>query len=398
MAVPASGMLSGLNLYAAPIPCQYGQTVLVSGCACDGVAMPKYLTATFTGVLSALGSQTLTWNSSTSRWESTEISSLGICDIVSVFIYCESRFGYWNMLIYGRSEGLSADMTLVGCSPFSLSRLSIPTPSLWPCSGAFDVTVTGNTPIVRSGGGSHEDYSLAVYTGWMLSGLRLFAAADCNPDGGYVSGSSCYPAGLLPKYLWATVFVDGAISCDSILLTWNATLNNTWQSAVLPAGCCVKLTSGTFLRAACVSPDSVLQAVSVCTEFDTYTLASSEFNFDPIYSSTSDFSGFPAIAISCGTFGTAKTIKIVITTVPISSSYPFDPPSALTSGVRAMFRLATLASGMYSGSILSGMLSGRRLYVAERDPCCDGGPLFSGFPTSGVSSGITSGITTGGGA
>jgi len=97
----------------------------------------------------------------------------------------------------------------------------------------------------------------------------------------------------------------------------------------------------------------------------------------------SDFSGFAFWTLNCG----VASITITITSVPATNSYPFDPPSGIVSGVRAMFRLATIASGMYSGSILSGMLSGRRLYVAELDPCCDGGPLFSGFPTSGITSG-----------
>ena len=70
----------------------------------------------------------------------------------------------------------------------------------------------------------------------------------------------------------------------------------------------------------------------------------------------------------------------------VTSGHPFNSPtSGLPSGnSRAMYRLATLASGLYSGALMSGMLSGRRLYAAERDPCCDGGPVVS-------SGGLTSG-------
>ena len=135
-----------------------------------------------------------------------------------------------------------------------------------PAAGTWTASVTYSCSL-DSGTVTHQDYWLAVYTGWMLSGKRLFAAADCIGD----------TAGI--------------------------------QS--------------------------------------------------------------------------------------VTSGHPFDSP---TSGVpsgnsRAMYRLATLASGMYSGSMLSGMLSGRRLYAAERDPCCDGGP-FAPVVNSGIASGDGGGEAT----
>jgi hypothetical protein len=209
----------------------------------------------------------------------------------------------------------------------------------------------------------------------------LFAAADCNPDKGYVS-PACFDAGNYPYYVWATVNLSGGIVQGSYRLTWNPSLGTYggWRSDTIPDGCF----TGATISLVCGS----IQVDYLSTPY----IVAWTGSYDPMYM-VSDFSGFAFWTLNCG----VASIKITITSVP-STNYPFDPPSGIVSGVRAMFRLATIASGMYSGSILSGMLSGRRLYVAEKDPCCDGGPTGAGFPSSGVSSGIGSGITTGGGS
>ena len=375
MAVPASGMLSGLNLYAAPIPCQYGQTVLVSGCDCDGIEMPKYLTATFAGDFAGLGSITLTWNASNNRWEAFGLTGSEYCGITVVYLLCEPVFHNWTFFYGSYSYGITNSvLTLADCSPFSLSG-TITSPAGGSCSaGSGSVTVSGNVPIVRSGGGSHSDYWLAVYTNWMLSGLRLFAAADCNPDRGYVS-PVCFDDGNYPYYVWATVHLDGGVTQGSYLLTWNPALGSYggWRSSVIATGDgCL---AGAYIELVC-------GAIDIGTGTNTY-IENWTGSYDPFYM-VSDFSGYSFLTTACST----TTLTVTITSVP-ANDFPFDPPSGIVSGVRAMFRLATIASGMYSGSILSGMLSGRRLYVAERDPCCDGGPLFSGFPTSGITSGET---------
>lgn len=377
MAVPASGMLSGLNLYAAPIPCQYGQTVLVSGCSCDGIEMPKYLTATFAGDFSGLGSITLTWNASNNRWEASSLTGSEYCGITVVYLLCEPVFHNWTFFYGSYSYGITSSvLTLADCSPFSLSG-TLTSPAGGSCSaGSGSVTISGNVPIVRSGGGSHSNYWLAVYTNWMLSGLRLFAAADCNPDRGYVS-PVCFDDGNYPYYLWATVDCAG-VTYGSYMLTWNG--SSSYNSAILTDSCF----SGGYIEVYCLGGAGITQ-VGVRYFGTDYAVSPVPESYDPLYM-VADMSGF--------IFGSPASITI--TTVPVND-FPFDPPSGIVSGVRAMFRLATIASGMYGSIPLSGILSGRRLYVAERDPCCDGGPLFSGFPTSGISSGPpTSGPPTSG--
>jgi hypothetical protein len=204
----------------------------------------------------------------------------------------------------------------------------------------------------------------------MLSGKRLFAAADCNPDKGYVQ-PSCFPAGQYQYYLWATVDCAGT-SYGPYLLTWNG--STAYKSAVIQEGC---LTSGTIV-VYCLAGRTIIEVQYGAPGYNAYP---SPELYDPVYL-VSYITGLP--------LGPAT---ITVTSAP-TSGHPFDPlKSGITSGLRAMYRLATLASGMYSGSMLSGMLSGRRLYAAERDPCCDGGP-FAPVVNSGIVSGDGGGEAT----